>query len=37
VQWAPALWFFWLIISTAPCVQAANAETVETMEMFSEI
>ena len=30
----PALWFFWLMSSTAPCVQAANAGTVETTEKF---
>ena len=28
---------FWLMSSTAPCVQAANAGTMQTMEMFSEI
>jgi hypothetical protein len=37
VQWETALRFFWLMNSTAPCVQAANAGTVETTEKIGEI
>jgi hypothetical protein len=32
-----ALWFVWLMSSTASCVQAANAATVQNTEMFGEI
>ena len=32
-----ALWLSWLMSPTAPCVQAANAGTVQTTEKFGEI